>query len=230
MSVAFVMKSFWWNFKGSRQLGYDLRRVEPYVLAFCADASGQIHRSVTPIYANSPRAGRQQMSGMGHIFYGPRDPGGVLAFAIAVIESDADIRGAGVRMEAILSRPEVTTATKAASDLIVNAVAAAGNATPVGAIVGGVVTLLESTLQIVARAMQSNPDDVMWLHSGSFLADTSPPYQWGRRGEVGSALAVRGRSAFGLEYEVVRTTVALANDIRVEAEENLRSLPSVFVG
>lgn len=228
LSIAFVMKSFWWDFRRSGQLGPDHRRLEPYVLAFCADAEGQIHRSLTPIYANSPRVGRQQMTGTGHIFYGPKDPKGCLAFAIAVVESDEDIRAAGARMEEILGGQAVAKTTKAASDLIVSAVATAGKTTPVGAIVSGVVTLLHESLKIVARAMKGNPDDVMWVNSGSFLADSSPPYQWGRRAEVRSSRKVKGRSAFGLEYEVLRTSAEMNEAIKLEGASDIRSLPSIF--
>ena len=227
MSIAFVMKSFWWNFSGSRQLGYDLRRVEPYVLAFCVDARGGVHRSVTPIYTNSPRQGRAQMTGTGHIFYGPGDPGGVLAFAIAVVESDEDIRRAGARIETFFDAPDVKATVKAASDLIVKAVATAGNAAPVTAIVTGVASLLEQSLKLVARAMKSNADDIMWVNSGSFLADTGTPYQWGRRFEVGSALEVDGKPAFGMEFEVLRTSDELRQCIDQECKDRVRRLPTI---
>lgn len=230
MPIAFVMKSFWWNFRGSKQLGMDQRRVEPYVLAICADGDGEIHRSVTPIYANSPRQGRQEMTGVGHIFYGPKDPKGVLAFALAVIESDADIRGSGARLDEALADPVVTDASKSVSDLIVRAVATAGNTTPVGAIVDGALSVLHGTIRIVARAMQSNPDDVMWVQSGSLLGATSQPYFWGRRSTIHSTLKGKGKgqSLFGLDYEVLRTDDDLKKSVHKEADANLRKLPSVF--
>lgn len=228
MSIAFVLKGLSWNFRRSGQIGRDQRRLEPYVLAFCADGDGQIHHSMTPIYANSPRVGRQQMTGTGHIFYGPKDPRGVLVFAAAVVESDADIRDAGARMDAILSGGEVRDRTRDISAHIVAAASAAGSTTLVGQVVAALVETLHASLQIVARAMHTDPDDVEFVDSGSFLASTTPPYHWGRRLEAHSPRQVFGRPAFTLEYEVLRVNESLHREITSEVGGGYRSLPSVL--
>ncbi len=228
MPLAFVMKSFSWDFRRANQETRDLRKVEPYVLAYCADATGAVHRSVTPIYANSPRRGRQEMTGVGHIFYGQKDPKGVLAFAVAIIESDEEIRRAGTSLADILDRPELTNTARATSSLIASAVRLAGNATPVVGIVDNVVGLLQNSLRIAARVMGRNPDDIMWVNSGSFLADTTPPYNWGRRAEARSAKVIRKNAAFKLEYEVIHTSTDLAHTIELEAASKMRRLPTIF--
>ncbi len=206
--VVLRVSEFHWDFRGSGQGGFDLTRVEPFFLGVTADAHGNVFVAPTPIGAQEPRVGRRRLHGIGHVCYGPADPGNMMLFTGAIVESDHDIRAAGRRIQALMGTPDFQDASRAAGGVVRSTLSAASASSAVGTVVQGALQALEELVQLAATSMAGNPDDIMFVDSGAFPRDITPPYLEGRQQVAASRQTDgEGRPRFGFTFEVLRLGV-----------------------
>lgn len=146
-----------------------LYRNEPYILTFAVDSNGLGTTKIDFNKASFPnvREGDEvNMIGDGHLVYGPANPGEWVAVSVLVMESDEGIRRAGKTLEEIVQNASLDAGLRAL--LTANATAAA------------IGRGLLSVGEIVARILQLNTDDQLFLTHGVFLRDKPVPYDVNR--------------------------------------------------
>ena len=143
----------------------DRRRYsEPYIVSIAMDQHGfkdalQVQLSSKP-FPKVARGETINLRGVGHLVYGPANPGEFLSVSILVMESDQGLRNVGQRV-----REAVTKVGKA--------LVAAGN--PGAGFTGNLVNAF------VDEVLTHNKDDELLRAAGSFLQGTPIPYNVGDR-------------------------------------------------
>jgi hypothetical protein len=143
---------------------------EPYIVSVAVDAQGKAAPALefnTMPFPKVQKGEAVQMLGNGHLVYGPKHPGEFLALSILIMESDADIRARGEKLERFVQSK--------ALELGLGAVMAA-NATA-----GSALAILKELTQFVAGRLKENGDDELLRTEGSFLRDDVVPYHINRR-------------------------------------------------
>ncbi len=143
---------------------------EPYVIGFSVSANQKLENPFDFIYQTYPKTRKnekKEFQGEGLRLYGPDNPGEFLAFSILLLESDADVREAGTRIESALN-----------SDLIQKTLPKLFVANPTAAIASK--GLLQLT-NLFASIMQGNKDDELLRMSGTLFQNVIDseflPYQ-----------------------------------------------------
>lgn len=141
------------------------RYSEPYVVVVGMDAnSGSEPGFHTQVVEFSNVRAWQPLvpAGEGILLYGPANPGAFVALSVAIMESDADVREAGQRLEQRVA--QAAQSMQAASLYAASPGAAAARA------------LAERVLHRVAAQMMENRDDMLLTLSGCWLRDRPVPY------------------------------------------------------
>jgi len=215
-NISLSVTEFWWNFENSGQGGADLKKVEPYLLTAVADAQGHVRVERSPILNNSERKGRARPLGHGQVIYGPADPGGRLYFAIAIVESDHEIRKAGKALESALGSPEYASLTQTIQSALSTANMAAGV----------VFETLGSVLQLVAGGMKGNADDTMFVRYGTLLTHDLNDPVFHQRHTAHDGAGDEALGAFGFHWKAqphhhsVGHKGSLAEFNKAQTEEN----------
>jgi hypothetical protein len=143
---------------------------EPYVVSVAVDAQGKASPLLDFSTMPFPKVHKGQsveMLGNGHLVYGPKNPGEFLAVSVLIMESDADVRARGERLERFVQSKAV--------ELGLGAVMAA-NATA-----GSALAILKELTQFIAGWLKDNGDDELMRTEGTFLRDDVVPYHVNRR-------------------------------------------------
>ena len=155
--------------KSSEGLREDNERYnEPYIASLAVDATGQrpeVAFNLMP-FPKVRRGETVRMLGDGHLVYGPRNPGEFVAVSILVMESDADVRERGAKIEAFVGSKAV--------ELGLAAVQTAS--APAGMVLG----ILKELTQFVAGMLAKDKDDELLRTEGTFLRDDIVPYHVNR--------------------------------------------------
>lgn len=143
---------------------------EPYVVSLAVDAHGKADPALafsTMAFPKVQKGDSIEMLGNGHLIYGPKQPGEFIAVSVLIMESDADVRARGEKIEQFVQSK--------ALELGLGAIMAAN------ASAGAALGVLKELTQFVAGFMRKNGDDELLRTEGTFLRDDPVPYQVNRR-------------------------------------------------
>ena len=160
--IAVVIKEF--TLKKKADIFFD-KYSEPYITSIAIsekDAqSGSLSFNSLP-FPNVRKGDTLSFDGVGHLIYGPSNPGSFLAYSILFLESDKDVREFGATLESIVQSKAVKLGAKAL-------MAAAPS-------YGTAAMLLQEITQFVAVQLKKNKDDELYRRNGTWLQDMIPPY------------------------------------------------------
>ena len=160
--IAVVIKDFTLKRKGE---GWFNKYSEPYILTLAIDQSGAkspaIDFNIKP-YPKVRKGEEVSFDGVGHLIYGPKNPGEFLAYSVTFMESDQDIRETGSLIEGVIKSKAVKVGAKAL--LIANPT------------FGTAIEVIEKVSNLVVEVMKKNKDDELFKRDGTLLRDVSPAY------------------------------------------------------
>ncbi len=141
------------------------RHAEPYIVSVAIDASGAANPTIgfnVKPFPNVRAGDKVSFDGQGHLIYGPKNPGEFLAYSILFMESDADIRTVGEKVEQVLKSQALSLGVKALL-----------SANPTWALAA---TIMEKLMGEVAMQMKKNKDDELFRRNGTLLRDVEPAF------------------------------------------------------
>ncbi len=111
--------------------------------------------SVSPLFHGIRRDEELPLIGDGLLLYGPKDPEGKIALHMAIMESDADHRGIGDKMEKALKRAKVFEALEAIGNVTTIA------APQIGVVARPVISALRYGFETFLFFLKEDGDDVI---------------------------------------------------------------------
>jgi len=160
--IAVVVKEF--TLKRKSEFFMD-RFSEPYIVSMAIDEGGannpSIDFNVLP-FPNVRKGDKITFDGVGHLIYGPANPGQFLAYSILFMESDKDVRDFGKFVEDIMKSEAVNIGAKAL-------LAAAPTYSTA-------ITVLQKTTELMAIQLQKNKDDELFRRNGTLLREVTPAF------------------------------------------------------
>ncbi len=160
--IAVVIKDFTLKRKGE---GWFNKYSEPYILTMAIDQSGANNPAIDFNIKPYPKVRKNELvsfDGVGHLIYGPKNPGEFLAYSVTFMESDKDIRETGELIEGIVKSEAVKVGAKAL--LIANPT------------YGTAIEVIEKVSELVVSVMKKNKDDELFKRDGTLLRDITPAY------------------------------------------------------
>ena len=138
---------------------------EPYILSIAIDENGaknpMIDFNILP-FPHVKKGDKISFDGVGHLIYGPNNPGEFLAYSILFMESDKEIRDFGAAVEKIMKSEAINIGAKA----ILTAAPTYSTA----------INIIQKLMDVMAKQLQKNKDDELFRRNGSLLRDITPPY------------------------------------------------------
>jgi len=160
--IAVVVKEFTLKKKSE---GFFDKYSEPYIVSIAIDESGaknpSIDFNILP-FPHVKKGDKISFDGVGHLIYGPNNPGEFLAYSILFMESDKDVRDFGKLVEDILKSEAVKIGAKALL------AAAPTYSTSI--------KVLQKLTELIAAQLQKNKDDELFRRNGALLRDIIPAY------------------------------------------------------
>ena len=160
--IAVVVKEF--TLKKKSEVFFD-KYSEPYIVSMAIDESGAkspaIDFNILP-FPNVKKGDKVSFDGVGHLIYGPNNPGEFLAYSILFMESDQDVRDFGKTVEEVMKSEAIKIGAKA----LLAAVPTYGTA----------ITILQKLTELMAVQLQKNKDDELFRRNGALLRDVIPAY------------------------------------------------------
>ena len=153
---------------------------EPYVISMAFDANTFRNGPAPEAFFNSMpfpnvvAGDTLPMMGRGHMFYGPRDPGGFVAISVFWMEKDAGARDLGQTISDLKDNKKIKSSLKAIANL------AGEGAAKLLPGVGAVAT-------IVSEALKLNRDDEILRTDGVYFRSDDPPYGIGTEEVFGNS-------------------------------------------
>jgi hypothetical protein len=160
--IAVVVKEF--TLKKKSEVFFD-KYSEPYIVSMAIDAGGAKNPSIDFNILPFPRVkkgDKVSFDGVGHLIYGPNNPGEFLAYSILFMESDQDVRDFGKDVEEVMKSEAVKIGAKA----LLAAVPTYSTA----------ITILQKLTELMAVQLQKNKDDELFRRNGALLRDVVPAY------------------------------------------------------
>lgn len=160
--IAVVVKEF--TLKRKSECFLD-RYCEPYIVSVAIDKDGvkeqTIDFNIQP-FPNVKRGDTIQFDGIGHLIYGPANPGEFVSYSILFMESDKDVNQLGDTILNFLKSEAIATGIK--TFLVSNPTQAA------------IAEMIEELAKRIATEMKNNKDDELFRRNGTLLRDMNPPY------------------------------------------------------
>jgi hypothetical protein len=160
--IAVVVKEF--TLKKKSEVFFD-KYSEPYIVSMAIDEGGAKNPSIAfnilP-FPNVKKGDTIRFDGVGHLIYGPNNPGEFLAYSILFMESDQDVRDFGKLVEDVMKSKAVKIGAKA----LLTAVPTYSTA----------ITVLQKLTELMAVQLQKNKDDELFRRNGALLRDVVPAY------------------------------------------------------
>jgi hypothetical protein len=160
--IAVVVKEF--TLKKKSEVFFD-KYSEPYIVSMAIDEGGAKNPSIDFNILPFPRVKKGDkvtFDGVGHLIYGPNNPGEFLAYSILFMESDQDVREFGKVVEDVMKSEAVKIGAKA----LLKAVPTYSTA----------ITILQELTEFMAVQLQKNKDDELFRRNGTLLRDVVPAY------------------------------------------------------
>lgn len=142
---------------------------EPYIVSMAIDEGGSATPSIDFNMMPFPKVakgGEVNMLGVGHLVYGPKNPGSFVALSILVMESDNDLRELGENLKQIVNHQAV--------ELGISAIITSNPGS------AGILGILKELTNLVSGQLKQNKDDELFRVDGSFLQGSSVPYHINR--------------------------------------------------
>jgi hypothetical protein len=160
--IAVVVKEF--TLKKKSEVFFD-KYSEPYIVSMAIDEGGvenpSIDFNILP-FPHVKKGDKISFDGVGHLIYGPNNPGEFLAYSILFMESDQDVRDFGKLVEDVMKSEAVKIGAKA----LLTAVPTYSTA----------ITILQKLTELMAVQLQKNKDDELFRRNGALLRDVIPAY------------------------------------------------------
>lgn len=160
--IAVVVKEF--TLKKKSEIFFD-KYSEPYIVSMAIDEGSaknpSIDFNILP-FPHVKKGDKITFDGVGHLIYGPKNPGEFLAYSILFMESDQDVRDFGKLVEDIMKSEAIKIGAKA----LLAAVPTYSTA----------VTVLQKLTELLAVQLQKNKDDELFRRNGALLRDVVPAY------------------------------------------------------
>ena len=160
--IAVVVKEF--TLKKKSEVFFD-KYSEPYIISMAIDQGGANNPSIDFNILPFPRVrkgDRVTFDGVGHLIYGPNNPGEFLAYSILFMESDQDVRNFGELVENIMK----SEAAKISAKALLAAAPTYSTA----------ITILLKLTDLMAVQLKKNKDDELFRRNGTLLRDVLPAY------------------------------------------------------
>jgi len=160
--IAVVVKDFTLKKKGE---GWFNKYSEPYIISMAIDQSGANNPAIDCNIQPYPKVKKDELvsfDGVGHLVYGPKNPGEFLVYSVTFMESDQDIRTAANTIEGIIKSEAIKIGAKAL--LVANPTYSTA------------VQLIGKIGSVVIDCMKKNKDDELFKRNGTLLRGTVPAY------------------------------------------------------
>ncbi len=160
--IAVVVKEF--TLKKNSEVFFD-KYSEPYIVSMAIDEGGahnpSIDFNILP-FPHVKKGDKISFDGVGHLVYGPNNPGEFLAYSILFMESDQDVRDFGKLVEDVMKSEAVKIGAKA----LLAAVPTYSTA----------ISILLKLTELMADQLKKNKDDELFRRNGALLRDVIPAY------------------------------------------------------
>jgi len=160
--IAVVVKEF--TLKKKSEIFFD-KYSEPYIISMAIDEGGaknpSIDFNILP-FPHVKKGDKISFDGVGHLIYGPNNPGEFLAYSILFMESDQDVRNFGKVVEDVMKSEAVKIGAKALLATVPTYSTA--------------ITILQKLTELIAVQLQKNKDDELFRRNGALLRDVIPTY------------------------------------------------------